>query len=713
MQKYCSDCGAQLWEPCLQCGALSLASEKYCGDCGANLAQGIERLVEQLEASLARVEQLRTDCRYDEAVCLLGPMRKAEHPRLRKYVDQADQLAKQLTAERDQRIAQSKAAYHEASALVARCDYEAAMRLLEDVPSAMRSSQTQQLREEVQARLEEIALLEEALSTTIVCQRTIRLLPKVSRLLTLKPGHVGASQLAERFRDCVYQAAEKKLFNHEYRDARELLDQMPEVARDTKFETLHRRAAELVWLSEDLRNAPLVDATLVQVAERFAKLVPDDQRTGKLLMEVRRRERIAAGNPRRAHPPWASPPKETRLGCPIDWLTGFQRIGISDELAKPILVDHPGCLFVACGLALQGLQQAPIRLNLLPQENQTPLGRIGAILKKEPSSWVGRKQSPRSAWGLDLSARGLKAVKLAWKGQEEGVVIEDFDVVTHGKMIGEALNDAEAKTLVRGTLDAFCSRNHVKADRICLGLSARTLLTRHLTVPPADPKKLEKAVAYEAKRHIPIPLEKATWDFQVMVRGNGERTSKPEQDVLLVAARRQQLVDRLSAFRDAGLRVDVLQSDCLALYNFLVFDHFGNGRGEDPSPPEPGRHIALLDVGSSQTHLVVGSPTSVWFRSSGMGGEQFTRALVQELQLTAAQAEELKRRPARAESLNRMYDALEPSLEALVTDARSMLHAFAADNQTQRIERVLGCGGSFRLHGLWRHLRSSVSPPTS
>jgi len=191
-----------------------------------------------------------------------------------------------------------------------------------------------------------------------------------------------------------------------------------------------------------------------------------------------------------------------------------------------------------------------------------------------------------------------------------------------------------------------------------------------------------------------------------MVDGDGGRTSRREAEVLLVAARRSRLVDRLSALRDSGLRVDVVQSDCLALHNFLVYDHFGDDRRDRPAPPDTGRSIALLDVGCDQTHLLVSSPTSVWFRSSRFGGDQITRALVREFHVATARAEELKRRPARAESLHRMYDALEPALETLIADARSILDAFAASHQTQRIERVLGCGGSFQLHGLLRYLRS-------
>ena len=582
-RKFCSGCGSRLREPCLRCGTLSFAGEEYCGDCGENLVESVERLIEQYEADLARVKQLETDCRYDEAIALLGPMRTTEHPRLRRHVDQAKELAKQLTVQRDQRIAQAEAARQEAGALVVDYEYEAAMRLLDNIPPTLRTSKMERLLEEVQARLEEIASLDDELSTAIACERTIHLLPKISRLLALKPGHVRAAELAERFRDRVGRVAEEKLAHHEYRGALDLLDQLPEGARSPELEMLRHRTAELVWLSENLRTAAVVDSTLVHVAERLGELAPEDQRVAKLAAEVRRRARMVAANPHRAYPPWAAPPESTRLGSPIDWYTNFRRIGVKDDLAKPILEDHPGRLLAACGLALQGLQQAPMRLNLLPRENQTSLRRITAILNSDSLAWAGRKRPPHTAWGLDLSASGLKAVKMVRDEKEGSVVIDDFDVVPHSKMIAEKSSDDDAQTLIEETLNIFSSRKNIKADRICLGLPMRTLLTRRFTVPRVDPKKLERVVAHEARRHIPVPLEDVAWDYQVIDGGGQMESSKRKQEVLLVAAKRLQLVARLSTLRDLGVRVDMVQCDCLALYNFLVYEHFGEDSHDGPA----------------------------------------------------------------------------------------------------------------------------------
>jgi type IV pilus assembly protein PilM len=316
-----------------------------------------------------------------------------------------------------------------------------------------------------------------------------------------------------------------------------------------------------------------------------------------------------------------------------------------------------------------------------------------------------RKRPARSAWGLDLTSSGLKAVKLVLDRDGKRVVVTDFDVVEHRKTLAEALNDDEAKTLLGESINTFCSRNNVKADRLCLGIPGRFQLTRRLRMPRLEPAKMKDAVAYEARRHIPVPLEELAWDYHMMDSTNGE-AAQGDHEILLTAVKRFQLVDRLSRLEAAKLHVVVVQSDCLALYNFLAYDYFTDCPADQERPPEEQRAVGVLDIGSDHTNLVVASPHSVWFRSSGLGGDHFTKALVREFQLTTGRAEELKRDPSKARSPSRMYKALEPVFEKLASEIRSLLDAHGRSYTEQHVERIVGCGGSFQLHGMLRYLRT-------
>jgi type IV pilus assembly protein PilM len=708
MRKFCANCGAHLWEPCFECGSLSLASDRYCGACGANLVSGVQNRIREFEASLAEAVRLRRDSRYDDAIALLESMTRVEHSSLRPYRDQSRELIAAITAERDGSQVKAEEAIDHAQESLSNHDYQAAVHLLESVAPALRTTEMKRVLEEARSKLREAAALDDELGSVTASQQTLSVLPRVGRLLVLKPDHGRARQLADRFKEHAFRVAEGKLAAHQYLAAVKLLDQLPEPVRTSEVESLRQRAAELAWLMGDLRHAPVVDQALVRIGERLRELVPDDPRVAKIVAEVRRRAENAVSDPRRGLPPWAAPPEETRLGYPVDQLAGLQRIGIKEDLVGPFLLEHPGSLLVACGLALQGLGQVRVRLNLFPRESVTALGRIAGLLQEDALAWMSGKRAARSAWGLDLSASGLKAVRLVRQSEEPRVILRALDVVAHRKPLAEAFSEEEASAILEETLGTFRLRNNTKNDRICLGLPGRMSLARGFTMPALDAAKREKAIAYEARRHIPIPLEEVVWDYHLMGRSDDNGAPRRKDEVLLVAARRPQLLERLAALRKAGLRIDMVQSDCLALHNLLAYDHFGDDGSEEPLPSDEDRYVALLDVGSDQTHLVVSSPTFVWFRSTGFGAEQFTRALVRDLKLTSSEAEELKRHPTRSESIHRTYEALEPPMESLLGAAQSLLSTFTRGHDGRRIERVLGCGGGFQLHGLLRCLRSGL-----
>jgi type IV pilus assembly protein PilM len=166
----------------------------------------------------------------------------------------------------------------------------------------------------------------------------------------------------------------------------------------------------------------------------------------------------------------------------------------------------------------------------------------------------------------------------------------------------------------------------------------------------------------------------------------------------------------LDAFRRLGIQVDVLQTDFVALHNFLAHEYLSRGTGCQPvpqgsQPASPCRVAAALDVGCDVTNIVVSSHKSLWFHSCGVAGQSFTRALVREFKLSVAQAEQLKRRPESAERMSDLYEAIGPLFDDLLDETQHALAAYAAAQPDLPVERLVGLGGGFALHGLLRHLR--------
>ncbi len=693
-RKFCGQCGFNLWEPCFQCQTLCLSGEPYCGSCGADLKAHFEEHVQQFEEAFQQADELRFECRYGDAIALLSPLTKVHHPRLESQAREAIEVIRQVGVERQTRLAEVEILGQEARRCIETCDYQGAVGLLENVPEPLRDDNLRRLLGEASALLEEVLSLTREIAEAISAGRTGDLLAKIERLLTIKPDHPQATQLAQRLEQRLFLLAKEKSAACQYEAALGLLEQVPRQVRGEEFEAVLGQVQELIWLVSDLKSAPVADDTLAALAERLLRLSPRDSRAAKALEEVRRRRKIAEGDPRRAVVPWAAAKEQTRIGCPVDWLTDFRRFHFHENFNAAVQAANPGSFFAACGLALQSLRLSRTRINLHPSDPSLR-GHFRKLQQMRPVL---------KAWGLDLGASGLKALRLSMDKSQQNLAIEACDLVAHRKLLSDAVNEEEERALIEETVKEFLSRNDLKGCRIGLGLPGRTVFVRQLSLPTIDPKKLASAVRYEMRRQVSIPLDDLVWGYEVLSESADEPVSAKKNDVVIVAARRIMLKDRLSRLGSAGMAVDVVQGDAIALYNFLAYDYFGD---TVTSPERVNEVTAVLDLGSDAMNVLIGSPRLVWLHGSGFGCNNFTKALVRQQHLTLAQAEELLRDPLRAESLYAHYQILEPVFEELAKQIESAFAQFSRAHRHAKITRLLGVGGGFRIHGLFGYLRTN------
>ncbi len=699
-RKFCSQCGALLWEPCLQCGELSAASGTYCGSCGANLADALAAQLERIDADLRAAAEAASSCRFDDAAERLRPIAQNEHPRLAERASRARHLLQQLGVQRSQRKIAAEQARQEALARFHAYDYDAAARLLDQTPPAFRTGEIEELRTQIAARREEIGCCEQNLRAAIAEKQPALLPPIIDRLLVLKPDHSDARKVAEQMQRQLVVAAERQLARHQYDESLRLLDLIDVRVRSPSTLELRRRAAEMVCLTHDLRSAPVVDPTLAAVGGRLRQLVSDDASCVKLCDELRRRVGRLEKSPGPTPLPWAKPPQQTALGPPVDALCELRQIACADGADASALLQNPGRYAVACGLALAGVRQAPLCINLRPAKQQGALHRITRLMRSDITA--GRK-----AWGVDLGVSGLKAVRLAWQ-EPHRAVVDAVAMIEHAKPLSQAANEIEQKGLVADTLRAFLELHQPKTERISVSLPGRMALARYLELPPVKDAKARRLVQFESPHQFPVPLERLDWDYHFVgdAAPSGDAASGADvarRRVALLVGVQRHAVDRfLEPFRLLGLGIDVVQPDFVALHNFLVHEMSDSSAAR---PAEPPGATAAIDIGADVTNLVISSPQSFWHHSCGAAGHSFTRALVKDFKLSLAQAEQLKRRPESALWLSEVYESLSPVFEDLLQEVREALRAYGEAQPERPVRRILGLGGGFALHGLWRYLR--------
>ncbi len=703
-RKFCVQCGQPLWESCESCGTLHASSETYCGHCGHHVAAATKDRIEQFQHDLARAAELEQQHQYDDAIMLLRPLATNKQVRLKSLVQQASNQLKTVLAARDQQRARADTATETARQCLTAHAYERAIGILDAVPQALRSQELVQVLESAHAKRREVLSLAGEIREALQAKRWLELAPRLDRLLTLQPNNKQARELSEQLRQRLEEAAKKRLAQSQYAQSLELLRKIPAVARTADSEELISHVTELAWLMSDLRTEPIVDETLLGVAERLLKLDPNNALAGRHFEQLQQRLKAQLKDPRAAAVPWAAQPQASLLGCTIDWLGGAAQFDADEAVRRELLREHPGRFCVAMGLALQGVGLAHVNVNLMPTETKKSF---------LPQFTLGRRKPlAKTAWGLDVGGSSLKAVKLSYDPKDGRVQVLACDFVEHQKLIGQPDVGFERTPLIQETLKTFMDRNDMAADQVCVSIAGAKLLGRFFEVPRVHQKKLEDLIKHEVGHQIPFPLGELTWDYQILDEpsdadnANSAESYHPHQ-VMLIAAKHDFVDDHLAPFKGVDMQVDVLQSDCLALHNFAVREFFitaerdgdgdANDRAADALPP-----VVLMDVGSEATNIVVSSPTSVWFRSFGLGGNDFVRALIKEYNLSFAPAERLKRNPLNAPRINQFYGALEPELMKLVKDVERSLAALKSEYQGQSVQRLWCVGGGMYLHGLLR-----------
>ena len=122
--------------------------------------------------------------------------------------------------------------------------YDGAVRELELIPEGLRDEQVSQMLATAIAQVREIARLKRLVQAPSGVTLDERML-SIERLLTLLPHDAQVVRWTTQARDQIVQIARRKLKDHQYRQAVDLLEYIPAPAVDTTVSGLRQHAAEL------------------------------------------------------------------------------------------------------------------------------------------------------------------------------------------------------------------------------------------------------------------------------------------------------------------------------------------------------------------------------------------------------------------------------------------------------------------------------------
>src|SRR5579872_4231430 len=186
--------------------------------------------------------------------------------------------------------------------------------------------------------------------------------------------------------------------------------------------------------------------------------------------------------------------------------------------------------------------------------------------------------------GVDIGASSIKVVQLKEARKKLQIVRWGYAPLPPQTIIDGHVMNAGAVT---ESLARIFTDNKIQQKDVAIGVYGQSVIVRKITVPMMTPAELDEQIHWEAEQHIPFDIKLMSVDYEVLRR----RPEAGQMDLLLVAAKKDEINDYASVLREAKLRPVVVDINAFTIQN--IFEHQFGAPGDTT--------IALLNVGAARS----------------------------------------------------------------------------------------------------------------
>lgn len=291
--------------------------------------------------------------------------------------------------------------------------------------------------------------------------------------------------------------------------------------------------------------------------------------------------------------------------------------------------------------------------------------------------------------GIDIGSRSIKVVELekkknVWSLKGSGIVGYS------GILVENAKEEKELAPLADVIKKLFVEAK-ISGRDVFLSLPERFTFVKVVSFPFLTDQEIDAALKWEADQYIPIPLEEAVMQYQVILRD--DKSNPPAVKVLVVATRCALVEKYVLLAQLAGLNILAVENEMLSLSRSLSHQ-------DDLS--------VIVSFGAVSTDIGIAKSGTLWFsRSIPTGGDALTRAIVQELRIEPAQAEEYKKAYGLSSTLleGKVRLAMEPVMQYIVGEIKKAIQYFVSENSNlTKPKQMIISGGLTSLPDLMSYL---------
>lgn len=302
----------------------------------------------------------------------------------------------------------------------------------------------------------------------------------------------------------------------------------------------------------------------------------------------------------------------------------------------------------------------------------------------------GRK---RSTIGLDIGSGFVKVVEVDHSGDQPEVAR-----VAMRPLLPDAIVEGEIMDygLVSDSVQGLFSDIGVKGADVVTAIGGHDVIIKKIEMDRMKESDAREVIRWEAEQHVPFDIKSVELDFQILdPHGDGLQMS-----VLLVAAKRELVDNKVGLLQDAGVNPTIIDIDAFALHNAFSFNY----------PEAQDGIVALVNVGHETTNVnILEDGVPILTRDIPFGSRKIREDLQRERGLTAEQAEDVVQ--AR-ESVANLETFVEASADEVAVGIERASAFLMTREDGQSVGRIFLSGGGARVPGMSQTLGRRMNVET-
>jgi len=286
--------------------------------------------------------------------------------------------------------------------------------------------------------------------------------------------------------------------------------------------------------------------------------------------------------------------------------------------------------------------------------------------------------------GVDIGTSSVKVVQVRESGKGVQLLKYGVEPLPPQSLVdGHVMNSGAVVDALRKLFKDL----RIGQREVALAIAGNSVIIKKLNLPLMKQEELEEQIQWEAEQHIPYDISEVEIDYNVL----GQNTEAGQMDVLLVAAKKDQIQDILAVAKEAKLRPVVVDIAAFVLQNTYELNYGFN----------PNETIALINVGAEVTTVnIVHGDMPQFTRDISNGGNSITEEIQKQLQVSFDEAEaykaggDLNSHEVVPQEVNGIITSV---VDALAGEIQRSLDFYMATTNRGEVERIFVTGGTAKI----------------